>query len=73
MPKQLIDDNGDAPELGDEFFAKARRGRPPMPEDSKKQRVTLYLDPEVLDYFKRSGKGWQTRINAALKELSAKH
>jgi uncharacterized protein (DUF4415 family) len=68
MNKQLIDKNGEAHELGSKFFNKARRGRPPLPENSRKQRVTLYLDPDLLEYFKRGGKGWQTRINAALQE-----
>ena len=68
MSKPLIDDNDEAAELGDSFFKKARRGRPPMSEESRKQRVTLFLDPDLIAYFKRGGKGWQTRINAALKE-----
>ncbi len=73
MSKPLIDDNDEAVELGDSFFKKARRGRPPMPEDSRKQRVTLFLDPDLIKYFKRGGKGWQTRINAALKEFRGEH
>ncbi|OFX13876.1 MAG: hypothetical protein A2516_01470 [Alphaproteobacteria bacterium RIFOXYD12_FULL_60_8] len=71
--KPMIDDDGEAPELDEAFFRQARRGRPPMPEDCRKQRVTLYLDPDVVAYFKRGGSGWQTRINTALKELSTKH
>lgn len=73
MNKLLIDKNDEAHELGDNFFNKARRGRPPLPEDSRKQRVTLYLDPDLLDFFKRGGKGWQTRINAALQEYRSEH
>ncbi len=73
MNKPLIDKNGEATELGDAFFAKARRGRPPLPEESRKQRITLYLDPDTIEYFKRDGKGWQTRINAALQEYRGKH
>ena len=68
MKKPLIDKNGEAHELGSNFFNKARRGRPPLPENRQKQRVTLHLDPDLLEYFKRGGKGWQTRINAALQE-----
>lgn len=73
MNKPLIDDNGEAAELGEAFFKKARRGRPVLPEDSRKQRVTLFLDPDLIEYFKRGGKGWQTRINAALKEYRDEH
>jgi uncharacterized protein (DUF4415 family) len=32
-----------------------------------KQPVSIRLDEEVLDYFKSSGRGYQTRINAVLK------
>jgi len=42
--KPLIDKNGEVPELGDEFFNSAKRGRPAMAENERKQRVTLYLD-----------------------------
>jgi uncharacterized protein (DUF4415 family) len=33
-----------------------------------KQQVTLRLDPEVLAKFRATGRGWQARINAALKD-----
>ena len=42
-----------------------RRGRP-LGSGSKTQ-VTLRLDVEVLEKFRASGDGWQTRINEALK------
>jgi uncharacterized protein (DUF4415 family) len=32
-----------------------------------KTPVSIRLDEEVLDYFKSSGRGYQTRINAVLK------
>lgn len=69
-PKSLIDDDGEVGELGTEFFARAKRGRPFMPENETKQRVTIFLDREVIDYYKRGGRGWQTRVNAALLELT---
>jgi len=31
-----------------------------------KKQTTLYLDADVLDWFKRAGRGYQTRINRAL-------
>lgn len=43
-------------------------GRPPLPEAERKKRVTLYLDPDILDRLKADGKGWQTRANAALRK-----
>jgi uncharacterized protein (DUF4415 family) len=33
-----------------------------------KQQVTLRLDRDVLDRFRATGSGWQTRINEALKK-----
>lgn len=41
-----------------------RRGRPPA--DVHKIPVTVRLDPAVVDFFRDSGPGWQTRMNDAL-------
>jgi uncharacterized protein (DUF4415 family) len=41
------------------------RGRPAKPD--RKVNQTLRLDPDVLEYFKRQGPGWQSRMNAALR------
>jgi uncharacterized protein (DUF4415 family) len=30
----------------------------------------LRLDPDVVAHFRRSGRGWQSRINAALREVA---
>jgi uncharacterized protein (DUF4415 family) len=43
-----------------------RRGRP---KGSNKEQVALRLDRDIIQYFKEGGAGWQSRINAALKEL----
>ena len=78
-PTEWIDPD-DAPELTDEFFERAdyyvgdqliRRGRPVSP--SPKQSVTVRYDAEVIAAFKNTGKGWQTRMNEALKEWLAAH
>ncbi len=34
-----------------------------------KKPVTLRLDADILAWFKRQGRGYQTRINGALREL----
>jgi uncharacterized protein (DUF4415 family) len=47
------------------------RGRPKA--DVTKVRVGIRLSPEVLDHFKASGDGWQTRIDAALRQFIAEH
>ncbi len=65
------------PELDDDWFAEAdayigtklvRRGRPKAA--NPKQPVSLRLDRDVLDWFKRNGEGWQTRINDELRKVA---
>lgn len=58
----------DNPEWTEAEFARARPGRPPLPPERRKKRVTLSLDPDVLAELKRDGRGWQTRANAALRK-----
>lgn len=69
-------DYDDAPELTDDFFDRAeirhgdtviRRGRPPIGDKAKKP-VTLRLDADVLEAYRKTGDGWQTRINADLRK-----
>ncbi len=57
----------DFPDLVALLQANGKLGRPPLPEDQKKRRVTLHLDPDVLDRLREGGKGWQTRANATLR------
>lgn len=42
-----------------------QRGRQKRPT---KILITMRFSPEVLAYFKADGDGWQTRINAVLRE-----
>lgn len=64
----------DLPELTDELMGAAeirqdgkliRRGRPPAM--SPKKLVSVRLDQDVLDRFRATGPGWQTRMNEALR------
>lgn len=68
--KSYIDADGDAVELDQQFFRAARRGRPPLPASERKRQVTMLLDPDVLEHFQKDGRGWQTRINAALRKVA---
>lgn len=43
-----------------------RGGRPPKPD--RKAVTTLRVDADVLERWQNTGKGWQTRINALLRE-----
>lgn len=45
------------------------RGRPPLRPEARKQRVTMYLDPDVVARLKEGGRGWQTRANEKLREV----
>lgn len=72
----------DAAEASDEALAQARpfaaafpeladsirraRGRPPV--EKPRRHVSLRLDPDVLEKFKATGKGWQSRINDVLRD-----
>ncbi|MCO5132168.1 MAG: BrnA antitoxin family protein [Xanthobacteraceae bacterium] len=62
----------DAPELTDEQLADAvvarpaTRGRPPSP--NPKQAVKLRLDADVIAAYRKTGTGWQTRINEDLRK-----
>ena len=50
--------------------ATVKRGRPVM--SVKRPTLNMRVDAEVLDAFKATGPGWQTRINALLRE-AVKH
>jgi uncharacterized protein (DUF4415 family) len=47
------------------------RGRPKA--TVTKERITIRLSPEVVDRFRASGDGWQTRVDAALKDWLKTH
>jgi uncharacterized protein (DUF4415 family) len=72
-------DPDDAPELTDDFFEHGnlyvgarliKRGRPRA--EVRKVSTTLRLSPEVLQHFRASGPGWQTRIDEALRRVVAR-
>lgn len=44
----------------------ARRGRPPL--ERPKKAISIRLDQDVIDKFKATGPGWQSRMNDVLKE-----
>ena len=79
---ELIDDEN--PEWSDEDFKRAvplsglpeslqtkLRGRPKLAVT--KQRITIRLSQEVVERFRASGDGWQTRMDAALKDWLKSH
>jgi uncharacterized protein (DUF4415 family) len=67
LPDDQIDFS-DIPPLTDEFFKTAKRN--PFYQRALKQQLTIRLDADVLDWFKRhakNGKGYQTDINRVLR------
>ena len=47
------------------------RGRPKAAVT--KERITIRLSPDVVQTFRASGDGWQTRVDAALKDWLKTH
>lgn len=47
-----------------------KRGRPPL--EHPKEAVKLRLDHDVLAAYRKTGSGWQTRINADLRKAAKK-
>lgn len=59
-------DLSDTPELTPEMFARSvvRRGLKLVP---RKAQLTIRVDSDVLEWYKKQGPGYQTRINALLR------
>lgn len=81
LPEQTDDDN---PEWNSEMFKQAvrleglpaslqgkLRGRPKAAVT--KERITIRLSPDVLGAFRATGQGWQTRVDAALRDWLQTH
>lgn len=54
-------DTSDIPELDDSFWAQAVMGSP-----LRKRLISLRLDSNVIDWFKKRGPNYQTRMNQVL-------
>jgi uncharacterized protein (DUF4415 family) len=61
-------DYSDIPELDESFFTKAMVQWPPG-----KKQLTLRLDEDVLEWLKKQGKGYQTKINTILRSYYEAH
>jgi hypothetical protein len=55
-------DFSDIPKLGPDFFANAIIWPGP------KKQITLRIDPDVLTFFRKHGRGYQSTINAVLRK-----
>ncbi len=85
-PKHITKEDWDSvasPPLSDELLSKMkpvkeshsnmpRRVRGPQKEP-RKVPVSIRLSPDVVEYFKKQGKGWQTKINNILHDYMKAH
>jgi uncharacterized protein (DUF4415 family) len=65
-------DYADLPEVSMEMFAKGivRRG---LKTPTRKAQITLRIDDDVLEFYKKQGRGYQTKINALLRAYMNEH
>ena len=70
-------DPDDIPELSDEMITNAvphrggtpvKRGRPPAA--APKRAVSIRLDADVLEHYRATGTGWQSRVNIVLRNAA---
>ena len=88
MPKRkpLTDNDGEVRELSAADIKRMRPAREMLPASLRaklgvrgpqraptKQRVTIRLSPEVVERFRATGDGWQTRVDAALQDWLKSH
>ena len=61
-------DYSDIPPLRQDFFKEAIVRWP-----QQKKQITLRIDPDIIDFFKKEGKGYQSMINAVLRKYVDAH
>ena len=88
MPKSrpLIDAKGEVRELTAADMKRFRPAKEVLPETliaklkvrgpqktPTKERITIRLSPEVVQRFRATGDGWQTKVDAALQDWLKTH
>ena len=84
--KPLTDADGEVRELATEDLAEFKPAVEVLPPSlvkklgvrgpqkaPTKERITIRLSREVVDPFRESGEGWQTRVDAALRDWLKDH
>lgn len=61
MPDEAID-YSDAPMLDNAFWQSVQ-----LPPSEYKKQITLRIDADVIEFFRSTGKRYQTKINAVLR------
>ena len=85
-PKPLIDVAGEVRELTAADMKRFHPAKEVLPgtllaklkvrgpqQKPTKERITIRLSPEVVRPFRSTGEGWQTRVDAALKDWLKSH
>lgn len=74
ITRAALDDPDNLPLSDAEWVAvkpSVRGGRPCSA--APKQRITIRLSPDVVEQFRASGPGWQSRVDAALRDWLRNH
>jgi uncharacterized protein (DUF4415 family) len=84
--KHLSDAKGEVAELSVADLKGFRPAREVLPESLRrkvgvrgpqrsptKERITIRLSHDVVQHFRATGEGWQTRVDAALRDWLKKH
>lgn len=56
-----------------DMLPRRKRGERGPQKEPKKILITVRYSPEVIEYFKATGEGWQTRMDKVLKSYVKKH
>lgn len=86
--KPMIDDAGEVRELTAEDMAEFKPAEEVLPSEllsvlpkrgrgkqraPTKRQITLRISPDIVEYFKSEGKGWQTKMEQAMREYMDTH
>ncbi|MCZ2292816.1 MAG: BrnA antitoxin family protein [Burkholderiales bacterium] len=84
--KPMIDSTGEVRELRTEDLKKFRPATEVLPDSLQrklgvrgpqraptKERITIRLSRDVVQRFRATGEGWQTRVDAALRDWLESH
>jgi len=66
MPDSSVTFTEDAPQTSPSDWADAVAHHG-LPLPAKKEQIALRVDADVIQWFRATGSGWQTRMNAVLK------
>jgi uncharacterized protein (DUF4415 family) len=69
----VVTKGGGAAAVSAAMAARRKPGQRGLGKRPPKVAINIRLSPEVLDAFKSTGEGWQTRVDGALKKWLKEH